>query len=88
LSKESNNKWIITSAWPYASGAPHLGNLIGSTLSADVLARFLRMKGAELVLVSGSDAHGTPVAVEAKRMKIPTEELALRNHKIIRRLRH
>jgi len=86
LSKESNNKWIITSAWPYASGAPHLGNLIGSTLSADVLARFLRMKGAELVLVSGSDAHGTPVAVEAKRMKIPTEELALRNHKIISNL--
>jgi methionyl-tRNA synthetase len=58
-------KWVITSAWPYAYSIPHLGNLIGSTLSADVFARYLRSKGAEVVLVSGSDEHGTPIEVEA-----------------------
>ncbi|MFW9950778.1 MAG: methionine--tRNA ligase, partial [Candidatus Thorarchaeota archaeon] len=65
---------------------PHLGNLIGSTLSADVFARYLRMKGDEVVFVSGSDSHGTPVAVEAKKLNIPTKELAIKNHNIIKHL--
>ena len=86
LSQAKKTKWVITSAWPYASGAPHLGNLIGSTLSADVFARFLRMKGDEVVFVSGSDSHGTPVAVEAKKQGISAEELALKNHEIIKEL--
>jgi methionyl-tRNA synthetase len=61
----SKEKWVVTSAWPYAYGLPHLGNLIGSVLSADVFARYLRAKGAEVVFVSGSDEHGTPIEVEA-----------------------
>ena len=79
-------KWIVTSAWPYVNAVPHLGNLIGSTLSADVFARYLRMRGDEVVFVSGSDSHGTPVAVEAKRLNVPTKELALKNHQIIKDL--
>ena len=86
MSTTKNNKWIITSAWPYSTQPPHLGNLIGSTLSADVFARFLRMKGHEVVFVSGSDTHGTPVAVEAKKLGVSTEELALKNHLIIKNL--
>jgi methionyl-tRNA synthetase len=86
LSKTENKKWIITSAWPYSTQPPHLGNLIGSTLSADVFARFLRMKGHEVVFVSGSDTHGTPVAVEAKKLGFSTEEFALKNHLIIKNL--
>ncbi len=83
---EVKQKWIVTSAWPYASDPPHLGNLIGSTLSADAFARFLRLKGDEVLFVSGSDTHGTPVAVEAKKRNISTKELALKNHKIIKDL--
>jgi len=83
LSKANKEKWVVTSAWPYVNAVPHLGNLIGSTLSADVFARYLRMKGDEVVFVSGSDSHGTPVAVEAKKIGISTEELALKNHQII-----
>jgi methionyl-tRNA synthetase len=86
LTNIHNEKWIVTSAWPYVNAKPHLGNLIGSTLSADVFARFLRMKGAEVVFVSGSDSHGTPVAVEAKKLNVPTKELALKNHQIIKDL--
>ena len=52
-------KWVVTSAWPYVSGTPHLGNMIGSVLSADVFARYLRLKGDEVVFVSGSDSHGS-----------------------------
>ena len=68
------------------NATPHLGNLIGSTLSADVFARFLRMKGEEVVFVSGSDSHGTPVSVEAKKLKVPAEELAFKYHNIIKDL--
>ncbi|MFX0033736.1 MAG: methionine--tRNA ligase [Candidatus Hermodarchaeota archaeon] len=68
------------------SEIPHLGNLIGSTLSADVFARFLRMKGDEVLFVSGSDMHGTPVAVEAKKADVSVEELAIANHNKIKEL--
>ncbi|MFX0187950.1 MAG: methionine--tRNA ligase [Candidatus Hodarchaeota archaeon] len=80
------NKWVITSAWPYVNAIPHLGNMIGSVLSADVFARYLRLKGDEIVFVSGSDSHGTPVAVAAKRQNIEAKELALKNHIIIKDL--
>ncbi|MFX0070415.1 MAG: methionine--tRNA ligase [Candidatus Hermodarchaeota archaeon] len=83
---ENKNKWVVTSAWPYVNAIPHLGNMIGSVLSADVFARFLRLKGDDVVFVSGSDAHGTPVAVAAKKQNIPAEELAMKNHAIIKKL--
>ena len=86
LANNSKGKWVVTSAWPYVNATPHLGNLIGSTLSADVFARFLRMKGEEVVFVSGSDSHGTPISVEAKKLKVPAEELAFKYHNIIKDL--
>lgn len=86
LTNNHKEKWVVTSAWPYVNAIPHLGNLIGSTLSADVFARFLRMKGEEVVFVSGSDSHGTPISVEAKRLNVPAEELAFKYHKIIKDL--
>jgi len=86
LNSLKKNKWVITSAWPYVNATPHLGNLIGSTLSADVFARFLRMKGDEVVFVSGSDSHGTPISIEAKKLSVPAEDLAFKYHKIIKNL--
>jgi len=86
IAKNLKKKWVVTSAWPYVNATPHLGNLIGSTLSADVFARFLRMKGEEVVFVSGSDSHGTPISVEAKRLNVPAEELAFKYHNIIKNL--
>ncbi|MEM4752908.1 MAG: class I tRNA ligase family protein, partial [Sulfolobales archaeon] len=60
------SKWVVTSAWPYINTVPHLGNMIGSVLSADVFARYLRLRGYDVVLVSGSDEHGTVIEVEAR----------------------
>lgn len=73
-------KWVVTSAWPYSSDIPHLGNLIGSVLSADVFARYQRLIGNDVVFVSGSDEHGTPLEVEAIKRKMPVRELADKNH--------
>lgn len=83
---EKKEKWVCTSAWPYVNAIPHLGNMIGSVLSADVFARYLRSKGAEVVFVSGSDMHGTPSAVAAKQENVSTEELSTKNHNIIKDL--
>ncbi len=86
LSDKKKQKWVVTSAWPYVNAIPHLGNMVGSVLSADVFARYLRLKGDEVVFVSGSDAHGTPVAVEAKKQNVEAKTLALKNHEIIKDL--
>lgn len=72
-------KWLICSAWPYVNTIPHLGNII-QLLSADVAARYFRMKGAKILFVSGSDEHGTPIEVEAVKRGIEPKELTDMNH--------
>ena len=79
-------RWLVTSAWPYSSVTPHLGNLVGSILSADVIARYLRLKGHEVIYVSGSDEHGTPVEIEALKANLPVQEFADKNHNKIKNL--
>ena len=86
MTEHGREKWVVTSAWPYVNAIPHLGNMVGSVLSADVFARFLRLKGHDVVFVSGSDAHGTPVAVAAKNQNVDPENLAMKNHEIIKDL--
>jgi methionyl-tRNA synthetase len=73
-------KVLVTSAWPYINVTPHLGNLVGSVLSADVAARYYRLQGEDVLMVSGSDTHGTPIEVEAMKEKITPKALTDRNH--------
>ncbi|MEM3267266.1 MAG: class I tRNA ligase family protein, partial [Conexivisphaerales archaeon] len=73
------HKWIICSAWPYLDGRPHIGTFM-HLLSADVYSRYLRMLGEEVVSVSGSDEHGTPIEVEALRLGSSPKELSNRYH--------
>jgi len=75
-------KILVASAWPYVNYVPHLGTAI-HLLSADVAARYFRMKGEDVVMVSGSDEHGTPTEVEAIKLGITPRELADKNHKKI-----
>ncbi len=58
----------VSVAWPYANGDLHAGHLAGAYLPADIFARFHRLKGNHVLMVSGSDAHGTPITVEADRL--------------------
>lgn len=74
---------LVCSAWPYASGVPHLGNLVGSLMSGDVLARYYRLLGKDVLYVSGTDAHGTRIEFEAEQQDISPAELADRNHRRI-----
>lgn len=79
-------KVLVTSAWPYINVTPHLGNLVGSVLSADVTARYYRLKGDDVLMVSGSDTHGTPIEVEAIKQHITPKELTDRNHALVAEL--
>lgn len=74
------DKWVVTSAWPFVNHMPHLGNFVGSLLSADVFARYRRLRGDDVLYVTGSDQHGTPVEVEAIKRGVDPETLADENH--------
>ena len=62
-------------AWPYANGSIHIGHVAGTYLPADIFARYHRMKGNEVLMVSGSDAHGTPVTLTAEQQGVGPEEI-------------
>lgn len=79
-------KWVVCSAWPYVNAVPHLGTLIGSVLSADVYARYLRLRGEKVVFVSGSDEHGTPIEVEARKRGIEPKKLTDKMHEYVKSL--
>jgi methionyl-tRNA synthetase len=66
---------FIGVAWPYANGSLHLGHVAGSLLAPDIFARYHRLKGDEVLMVSGSDEHGTPITLEAEKRNMLTQEL-------------
>ena len=71
---------FIGVAWPYANGPLHLGHIAGCYLPADIFARYHRLAGHEVLMVSGSDQHGTPIVVRAEEEGMTPEEVANRYH--------
>jgi methionyl-tRNA synthetase len=71
----------ISVAWPYANGDLHVGHLAGAYLPADIFARYHRLKGNRVLMVSGSDSHGTPITVEADKRGLPPRELFEHYHR-------
>ncbi len=71
---------FIGGAWPYANGSLHLGH-IAALLPGDILARYYRLKGEEVLYASGSDCNGTPIAIRANAEGVTTKEIANRYHK-------
>ena len=74
------DKVLVCTAWPYASGPIHLGHLAGHLIPPDIYARFRRMRGDQVVLVSGSDEHGTPITIAAEEQGVTPQELVDRVH--------
>ena len=75
---------LITSALPYANGPVHIGHLAGVYVPADIYARFLRMKGREVLFVGGSDEHGVPITIKAKNEGVTPQDIVDRYHNIIK----
>lgn len=75
----------ITSALPYANGPVHIGHLAGVYVPADIYARYLRLKGEEVIFIGGSDEHGVPVTIRAKKEGITPQDVVDRYHNIIKK---
>lgn len=71
---------LVSVAWPYSNADIHVGNITGAYLPADVFARFHRLKGNRVLMVSGTDAHGTPITVRADAEGVTAEEIYRRYH--------
>ena len=71
---------LVAVAWPYANGPLHLGHVAGCYLSADIFARYHRLKGNRVLMVSGSDTHGTPITIRADQEGITPAEVVERYH--------
>ena len=70
-------------AWPYANGPRHLGHVAGFAVPSDVFSRYMRMAGHNVLMVSGTDEHGTPILVQADKEGVSARDLADKNNRII-----
>src|SRR5689334_6829678 len=81
---QQNPRHILTAvAWPYASGPRHIGHVAGFGVPADVFSRYQRMAGNRVLMVSGTDEHGTPILVAADKEGVTPRQLADRYNKVI-----
>jgi len=79
-------RWLVTAALPYSNNLPHIGNIVGSHLPADIFARFLRLFGEDVVFVGGTDEHGSPTEVAAFQSKLTPKELCDRLYVIHKKI--
>ena len=71
---------LIAIAWPYANAEIHVGNITGSHLPGDIVARYHRLKGNKVLMVSGTDSHGTPITIAADKEGSPVEDVYKKYH--------
>ena len=78
------NRTLVTAALPYANGGVHIGHLAGVYIPADIYCRYLRLRGQEVLYICGSDEHGVPVTIRARKEGCSTQEVVDRYNKLIK----
>ena len=81
----SFKRTLVTSALPYANGPVHIGHMAGVYIPADIYVRYLRMRGEDVLFIGGSDEHGVPVTIRARKEGITTQEVVDRYHSLIKK---
>jgi methionyl-tRNA synthetase len=76
------NRYLVTSALPYANGPIHIGHLAGVYIPSDIYTRYLRMKGVDVISICGSDEHGVPITLKARKEGVTPQEIVDRYHTI------
>lgn len=76
---------LVTSALPYANGPVHIGHLAGVYVPADIYVRYLRLKGEEVMFIGGSDEHGVPITIKARREGVSPQDIVDRYHSLIKK---
>ena len=77
-------RYLVTTALPYANGPVHIGHLAGVYIPADIYVRYLRSKGEDVILIGGSDEHGVPITIKAKKEGIKPQDVVDKYHTIIK----
>ena len=75
---------LVTTALPYANGPVHIGHLAGVYVPADIYVRFLRLKGEDVKMIGGSDEHGVPITIRARKEGVTPQDVVDRYHKLIK----
>ena len=83
--KQTPKRYTITAALPYANGPVHLGHLSGVYIPADIYTRYLRLQGRDVVFICGSDEHGVPITIKAKKEGVTPQVVVDRYHEIIKK---
>ena len=74
----------VTSALPYANGPVHIGHLAGVYVPADIYVRYLRLKGEDVLFIGGSDEHGVPITIKARKEGVTPQDIVDRYHTLIK----
>ena len=85
MEQKNFKRTTVTSALPYANGPVHIGHLAGVYVPADIYVRYLRLKGREVMFIGGSDEHGVPVTIRAKKEGCTVQDVVDRYHSIIKK---
>ena len=75
----------VTSALPYANGPVHIGHLAGVYVPADIYVRYLRLKGEDVLFIGGSDEHGVPITIRARKEGVSPQDIVDRYHNLIKK---
>jgi methionyl-tRNA synthetase len=83
-SAKNFKRYTVTSALPYANGPVHIGHLAGVYVPADIYARYLRSKGRDIVFIGGSDEHGVPITIKARKENVTPQDVVDKYHYMIK----
>ena len=83
MGNDKFKRYTVTAALPYTNGPVHIGHLAGVYIPADIYVRFLRSRGKDVIFVSGSDEHGVPITLKARKEGVSPQEVVDKYHKII-----
>ena len=78
-------RYLVTSALPYANGPVHIGHLAGVYIPSDIYTRYLRLRGCDVLSVCGSDEHGVPITIKARKEGVTPQQIVDRYHSLIKR---
>ena len=85
IMQNSSNRFTITAALPYVNGPVHIGHLAGVYVPADIYSRFQRMQGKDVLFICGSDEHGVPITIKAKKEGVTPQEIVDKYHRIVKK---
>ncbi|MGL4412561.1 MAG: methionine--tRNA ligase [Bacteroidales bacterium] len=85
MSEKRFKRTLVTTALPYANGPVHIGHLAGVYIPADIYTRYLRLLGQDVIMIGGSDEHGVPITIKAKKEGVTPQDIVDRYHNIIKK---